>query len=132
MVSLITPEQARLQLRIDTGTPDDSWLALFIPIVSAAVASWLKEAWRLYVPELDSAGDVVLDSAGNPVAALDSSLEPIARPEVQGAVLIELASQFRYREGEGDNVVPADAGHGYVLSKGATALLAPLRKSTVA
>lgn len=131
MVSLVTSEQARLQLRIDAGTPNDSWLALFIPIVSSAVARWLKDAWRLYVPELDSAGDVVLDSAGNPVAALDSSLEPIVRPEVQGAVLIELASQFRYREGEGDNVVPADAGHGYVLSKGATALLAPLRRPTV-
>jgi len=131
MISLVTPEQARLQLRIDAGTPDDSWLDLFIPIVSAAVARWLKDSWRLYVPELDSAGDVVIDSAGNPAAALDSSLEPIVRPDVQGAVLIELASQFRFREGEGDNVVPADAGHGYVLSKGATALLVPLRRSTV-
>ena len=130
-LELVTAEQARFQLRVDEGTPDEQWIALFIPVVSAAVASWLKDAWRLYMPELDSAGAVVLDSAGNPVAALDSSLEPIVRPEVQGAVLIELASQFRYREGEGDNVVPGDAGHGYVLSKSATALLVPLRRSTV-
>jgi len=131
MVALVTAEQARFQLRVDAGTPDDDWIALWIPIVSAAVASWLKDAWRLYEPEVDSGGVVVTDSNGDPVAALDSSLEPIVRAEVQGAVLVELASQYRFREGEGDNVVPGDAGHGYVLSKGATALLVPLRRSTV-
>lgn len=131
MVALVTPEQARFQLRVAAGTPDDEWIALFIPVVSAAVASWLKESWRLYEPELDSAGEVVVDSNGDPVAALDSSLDPVVRAEVQGAVLLELASQYRYREGEGDNVVPDAAGHGYVLSKGATALLVPLRRSTV-
>ena len=131
MVALVAIEQARVQLRVAAGTPDDEWIALFIPVVSAAVASWLKDSWRLYEPELDSAGGVVVDSNGDPVAALDSSLEPVVRAEVQGAVLVELAWQYRYREGEGDNVVPADAGHGYVLSKGATALLVPLRRSTV-
>jgi hypothetical protein len=29
-------------------------------------------------------------------------------------------------------LVPSDAGYGYVLNKASTALLAPLRKSTVA
>lgn len=129
MVALVTIEQARVQLRAEAA--DDAWISLWIPIVSASVASWLKDSWRLYEPQIDSAGDVVLDSNGDPVAALDSSLEPVVRAEVQGAVLVELASQYRYREGEGDNVVPADAGHGYVLSKGATALLVPLRRSTV-
>ena len=129
MVALVTIEQARVQLRAEAA--DDAWISLWISIVSASVASWLKDSWRLYEPQIDSAGDVVLDSNGDPVAALDSSLEPVVRAEVQGAVLIELASQYRYREGEGDNVVPDAAGHGYVLSKGATALLVPLRRSTV-
>ena len=129
MVALVTIEQARVQLRAEAA--DDAWFSLWIPIVSASVASWLKDSWRLYEPEIDSAGEVVLDSNGDPVAALDSSLEPVVRAEVQGAVLVELASQYRYREGEGDNVVPDAAGHGYVLSKGATALLVPLRRSTV-
>ena len=129
MVALVTIEQARVQLRAEAA--DDAWISLWIPIVSASVASWLKDSWRLYEPELDSAGEVVVDSNGDPVAALDSGLEPVVRAEVQGAVLLELASQYRYREGEGDNVVPDAAGHGYVLSKGATALLVPLRRSTV-
>lgn len=129
MVSLVTIEQARVQLRAEAA--DDAWISLWIQIVSASVASWLKDSWRLYEPELDSAGGVVVDSNGDPVAALDSSLDPVVRAEVQGAVLLELASQYRYREGEGDNVVPDAAGHGYVLSKGATALLVPLRRSTV-
>ena len=63
---------------------------------------------------------------------IDSNGNPITHPTVRLAVLLELASQFRYREGEGENVVPADAGHGYTLSKGATAILAGLRKPTVA
>jgi len=49
------------------------------------------------------------------------------------AVLVEIASQYRYREGEGkDNVVTPDAGYGYVLNKASTALLVPLRKPTLA
>jgi hypothetical protein len=52
---------------------------------------------------------------------------------VQGACVIELASMYRFREGEGtDNVVTPDAGYGYVLNKTSTAMLQALRKSTVA
>jgi hypothetical protein len=135
MLELVTLEDARIHLRCDVdsdGSPDDPWLALWIPAVSASVAQWLKDPWRLYEWETDSAGQVVRDSAGDPIPARDSSEEPIVLPNVRAAVLIELASQYRFREGEGDNVVPPDAGHGYVLSKGATALLGARRKSTVA
>lgn len=136
MLELVTKADARAQLRLDdvgsAGGPDDAWLDIFIPAVSEAVRSWLKVDARLYVPLRDSAGDIVRDSAGHPIPQEDSN-GPVVNPSVRGAVLIELASQFRFREGEGtDNVVPSDAGHGYVLSKGATALLAGLRKSTVA
>lgn len=135
MLNLVTLAEARYHLRIDDygtdGGPDDPWLEIFIPAISDAVATWLKDEWRLYVPELDSDGAVVFDSSGDAVPALDSDGLPTPRPAVRGAVLVELASQFRFREGEGGNVVPSEAGHGYVLSKGATALLAGLRKSTV-
>jgi len=127
---LVTIDEARQHLRLDADSgdgADDAWLETFIPAVSEAVSLWVKDDARLYVPELDSAGDVVLDPAGEPIPA-----EPLTiRPVVKAAVLLELASQYRYREGEGDNVVPADAGYGYVLSKGATALLTSLRRSTV-
>lgn len=138
MAEFVTKQQAIASLRLDAhgaaapGGPDDFWMTLWIPIVSAAVQSWLKDPWRPFEVERDQDGDVILDSNEDPIMILDSNLEPIPRREVVGATLLELASQYKYREGEGDNVVPSDAGYGYVLSKGATALLTPLRKSTVA
>ncbi len=133
MLELVTIDEVAAQLRVDNADP---WLPIWIPIVSQAVASWLKDSWRLYMPELDADGKVVVDSSGFPIPAEDSS-GLILNPAVRGAVLVELASQYRFREGASDraasdNSVPADAGYGYVLSKGATALLAPIRKTTVA
>lgn len=136
MLELVTIDDARQQLRLDeidsNGGADDAWLALAIPGVSEAVRSWLKDDWRLYLPERDTSGAIITDTDGDPIPAEDSNGNPITHPTVRLAVLLELASQFRYREGEGENVVPADAGHGYTLSKGATAILAGLRKPTVA
>lgn len=136
MLELVTIDDARQQLRLDeidsNGGADDAWLVLAIPGVSEAVRSWLKDDWRLYLPERDTTGAIITDTDGDPIPAEDSNGNPITHPTVRVAVLLELASQFRYREGEGENVVPADAGHGYTLSKGATAILAGLRKPTVA
>lgn len=132
MNNLVTLDEARDHLRLDEG-PDDTWLATWIPVVSEAVALWLKDEWRLYQSEVDSDGEPVLDSDGRPVAVLDSDGEPVVRWTVKAACLVELASQYRFREGEGkDNVVTPDAGHGYVLNKASTALLTPLRRPTVA
>jgi hypothetical protein len=65
------------------------------------------------------------------VPAVDSNGYTV-RAVVKGAVLIELANVYRNREGEGkENVVPDAAGWGYVLNKASTAMLAPLRKSTI-
>lgn len=131
MLELVSIDDAKDQLRLD-GDGHDRWLGRWIPIVSEAVALWLKDDWRLYVAERDASGNVVLDSSGNPSPESDSS-GPVVHPVVVGATLVELACAFRFREGEGkDNVVPESAGHGYVLNKASTAMLAPLRKSTVA
>lgn len=124
MPDLITLDEARSQIR---GTSaDDGWLTTWIPIVSDAIAAWLKDAWRLYVPEIDSSGVVTIDSSGDPVPS------EVIHPSVRGAALVEIASQYRFREGDGDNAVPADAGYGYMLCRTSTAMLAPLRKSTIA
>lgn len=131
MREFVTPADAREQLRIDSDA-DDRWLVIWIPAVSASVAAWLKQEWRLYVLQRDAAGELIRDAAGVPVPVLDAGDEPVLHPAVIAATLLELASQYRYREGEGDNTVPADAGHGYVLSRAATAQLAPLRRTTVA
>lgn len=127
MAELVTAAEAKIHLRLDTGTADDTWLAIFIPAISEAVLGWLKDSWRAYVPEEDSNG-IVTDSNGDPIPA-----EPlVARWSVKAAVLLELANVYRNREGEGtDNVVSADAGYGYVLNKASTALLTPLRKPTL-
>jgi hypothetical protein len=130
MLELVSTAEALAQIRGDADA-DGPWLAIWLPIVSEAVANWLKESWRLYVPQLDSSGEIAVDSSGHPIPSEDSS-GLVVRPVVRGAVLLELASAYRFREGEGDNAVPADAGHGYALTRAATAMLAPLRKSTIA
>lgn len=128
---LVTLTQAKTHLRIDSDA-DDAWLAVMIAAVSDAVLLWLKDEWRAYDLARDSNGVIVVDSNGDPVPQADSNGDPIVRGAVVAATLVELASQYRYREGEGAPQAPSAWGHGYVLGPGATSLLAALRRSTVA
>ena len=130
MADLVTIEQARLHLRTDSDA-DDAWLATMIPAVSGAVLSWLKQDWRAYVAATDAAGDVILDSNGDPIPFEDSG-GLVVKPVVTAAVLVELGQQYRFRDGSDAAAVPSHWGHGYVLGAGATSLLSALRKSTVA
>jgi hypothetical protein len=130
MIELVTTAQARSHLRLDSdsnGGADDDWLAIFIPAISEAVALWLKEEWRLYEWLEDSNGDLLEDSAGDFIPDTAN-----VRWAVKAAVLVELERQYRYRGGESEADVPSEQGHGYTLGKGATSLLSPLRKTTVA
>ena len=129
-MNLVTKDQAKAQIRID-GTADDPWLDIFIPAISGAVALWLKDEWRLYVSAVDTAGEIITDSSGEPIPAEDTA-GPIAHPTVQAAVLVELAQQYRFRDGSDAAAVPSHWGHGYVLGIGATSLLAARRKATLA
>jgi len=131
MLELVTNAEARAQLQIDDDA-HDAWLGIWIPLVSDAVARWLKDDWRLYVVELDEDGEPVIDSNGDQVPEIDTSGHYEVKPAVRAAVLLELASQFRFRDGDGVATVPIEAGHGYTLCNAATNLLSPLRKSTVA
>lgn len=128
-MELVSVEDALLQIRGDADA-DSAWLQVWIPVVSEAVRSWLKDDWRLYVHAVDSDGNVITDSDGDPIPVEDSD-GPLVNHLVRAAVLLEIASQYRFREGEGDNRVEANEGYGYSLSRGATALLAGLRKPTV-
>jgi hypothetical protein len=136
MPELVTKADAYEHLRLDhdsNGSPDDAWLDVFIPAISEAVLGWLKDEWRAYVPEVDSSGEVVLDSNDDPIPALDSNGDITPRASVRAAVLIELERQYRFRGGEGGETdEPSANGWGYTLGKGATALLTPLRRPTVA
>lgn len=140
MPDFITMQDAYEHLRLDydsEGSADDAWLMTFIPAVSEAVALWLKDAWRPYELELDSDGQVILDSDGEPVVLLDSAGLPVVRWSVKAACLIQLGSEYRFREGEGVNDMSMGGrsidgrGHGYILCRGATSLLAGIRKPTV-
>lgn len=128
-LELVTIEEARHHLRLDdfdsSGGPDDPWLSIFIPAVSEAVATWLKDEWRLYVPQMDSAGAALLDSSGNPIPSA------VVRPVVKGAALFELAVAFQHRGSVNETAVPSHEGYGYILSRSATAMLAGLRRATV-
>lgn len=128
---LVTLQEARDHLRIDdvdsNGGPDASWLNLWIPVFSRAVARYLKDSWRLYEPELDANGDPVLDSAGDPIPEVDSNGDETLKPEVRGAVLIALEDAYRNRGGEGEHKVDKDFGYGYSLPKAAIGLLYSLR-----
>jgi hypothetical protein len=129
VVDFVTSAEAKAHLRIDSDA-DDTWLAIWIPVVSEAVAAWLKDEWRPYELVEDSNGDVLTDSAGEPFVLEDSN-GPIVRQRVKGAVLIELAQMYRFRDGSGAATVPVHWGHGYTLGAGATALLVGLRKTTI-
>lgn len=124
-VDLVTTDEAMAQLRLDDDA-SEAWLEIWIPAVSEAVSSWLKDEWRLYLPERDSDGKIVVDSDGVPVPS------DTVDPTVKCAVLLELASQMRFREGDGDNRVAPQDGYGFTLSRGATAILSSLRKPTIA
>jgi len=123
-MSLVSVEEARMHLRVDS-LDDDSWFATWIPAVENAVFTWLKDSWRAY----EASGDV--DSAGDPIPAEDSNGDPIPKYAVKAAILVELAQQYRFRDGSDAGAVPAHWGHGYVLGAGATSLLSGLRKRTV-
>ena len=76
-------------------------------------------------------GEVLVDSDDGPYILEDSN-GPVVKPVVKAAVLVELAQQYRFRDGSGAAAVPAHWGHGHVVGAGATSLLAALRKATVA
>ena len=129
MADLVTLAEARAHLRIDNDA-DDAWLATWIPAISQAVFTWLKDEWRAY--ELVTVNGVVLKDSNDEPIILEDSNGPVIKPLATAACLVEISQQYRFRDGSGAAAVPAHWGHGYVLGAGATSLLSGLRKSTLA
>ena len=111
---LVSLEQARDHLRSDSV--DDSLdLELKIQAASAAVLAYLKSGADAF---LDTAGEVIVDSAGDPVGV------PF---QVKAAVLLMVGYLYRQRdEDEGE-----EFEQGY-LPRPVTALLYPLRTPALA
>src|SRR6478609_6043941 len=100
MAELVTLDEVKSQLMMDNDAAD-GWITLMIQAISGAVMTWLKEEWRAYVVLLGADGKPVLDSNGDPIVSLDSNGDPIVKPVVKAATLVEIASQFRFRDGDG-------------------------------
>lgn len=108
---LVTLQQASDHLRRDTDA-DDADLTLKIHAASAAVLNYLSVGADRF---LDSSGEMITDSAGDPVDI------PY---EVQAAVLLMVGTLYKDRDA-------SDAFERGYLPAPVTALLYPLRTPTV-
>lgn len=109
---LVSLTQAKAHLRVDSSA-EDTHLTLLIRGASASVIEYIRSGADAFT---DSAGDVIVDSAG----------EPQGIPEnVQVAVLILVGNFYRYREGESGIINPSwSAGY---LPTAVVSLLTPYR-----
>lgn len=113
MVMLVTLQQAKDHLRVDTDD-GDSDLSLKIEAASGAVLNYIR-----------SGADIFLDSTGEP--ALDSNGGAIGIPrEVQQATLLLLG--YFYRDRDADSEKAYEMGY---LPRPVTALLYPHRDPVV-
>lgn len=125
MVDFVTLQQASDHLRRDT-TDDDNDLKLKITSASAAVKNYIKTT-SPYVIAVDTAGDPVLDSAGDPVPEEDTAGDPIIRPEVIQATLAMVG--IFYRDRDGQEMEKWELGF---LPNWVSCILYPLRTPTMA
>ena len=117
MTMLVSLTAAKKHLRVDHDD-EDSDIELKVLAASAAVLDYLKS----YATFLDSEGSVPQDSEG----------EPQGVPyQVQAATLLLLGDLYKNREPQGDDVVDAQFGYGY-LPRAVITLLYPLRDPALA
>lgn len=88
MKRLVSLADAKLHLRADSSTHEDSDIALKIGAASLAVLRYIGDSADAF---LDSDGEVPVDSAGDPVGVPE---------DVQAATLILLGDLYRNRDGE--------------------------------
>lgn len=118
-MALITTDQALLQIRGGDEVDEDE-LQEVVDAASAMVLNYLKSA-SPYVPELDSAGDPVVDSNDDVVYT------EVVRPEVQQATKMLVGYLWRNRDENADGAFE----RGY-LPMPVTAILFPLRDPALA
>lgn len=122
-MALITTDQALLQIRGGDEVNEDE-LQEVVDAASAMVLNYLKSA-SPYVPELDSAGDPVVDSNDDPVYT------EVVRPEVQQATKMLVGYLWRNRDEGGEGSFRPIFERGY-LPMPVTAILYPLRDPALA
>lgn len=128
-MNLVTYDEAIAHLRADHYA-DAEWMSIWIPAVSEMIRAYMKDEWRLYVPARDDDGCIIRDDDGNPVPEMRNG-KPIVLHQAKVAALLELANQYRFREGEGGNRGLPDE-YGFALCRAAVSVLAPLRCPTIA
>ena len=107
MDSYCTVLEARTRHRIDSGDSDAD-IQTIIEAASEAVRNHLRPflPWQ---PELDSAGNAVIDSAGNIVYAEDSAGNKFPHPAVKQATLYMVGIYFRDRDGQDPDLWPTNS-----------------------
>lgn len=113
---LITLEQAKQHLLMDHDE-DDQHILLLSEAASEAVINYLKDGAEAF---LESDGAVPIDSNG----------DPMVPRVVQAATLIMMAEMYKNREGQPENMTPAQYGYLY-LNNTVMSLLAQLRDPAV-
>jgi hypothetical protein len=119
MTMLVSLAEAKLHLRIDDddsgGSDDDPDLTLKIHAASGAVLNYIRASEPTF---LDSSGDVIVDTSGDPVGI------PY---EVKAATLLLLGDLYKER----DAVNAAEWEHGF-LPRSVLSILYPFRRPTLA
>jgi gp6-like head-tail connector protein len=111
---LVTLDQAIAHLRADAVDP---MIPLYVSAASEAVLVYLQDAWFL-----DTAGDVPVDSSGDPDGV---------PANIQAATLLLIGELYRNREGDQGGKIDAQFGYGF-LPQSVLALLYPYRTPTFA
>lgn len=124
-MNFVTVDDAREHLQIGDDS-HDAWLATWIPSASAMIRNYMQ-GHRLFEVEIDTSGNPVLDTNGDPVIATDTNGVPLVRFEVRAATLIMLGYLFRQR----DEDEHREFEMGY-LPRPVTAILYPLRDPAIA
>ena len=119
MIKLVSVATVMEQLHLDNDM-QTAWLDVAIAGVSAAVVAWVGGIERL----------APVDSSGNPTIDSDGVVEDVDGAAVL-AVLVEVAYQYRFREGAAEQDQGDWYATGYVLNMSSTALLTPLREPVV-
>ncbi|MDQ0035926.1 hypothetical protein J2W30_003699 [Variovorax boronicumulans] len=119
MIAVVTLEQARLRLRIDT-TDGDADLQLMIDSATDIVIRHLKGA-PLYEQELDGDGKPVVDGDGNPVYTEEFV------PAIVNAILLLIGYLNKDRDNDKDHEWDENS-----LPRPIRAILNPLRDPALA
>lgn len=124
---LVTLAEASDHLRRDTNA-DDADLTLKIQAASNAIMRYLRSGGSVYLQAENTAGELLFDTAGNPVPAVNSNGDRIIEPMVRAATLLLVGELYKNREGE--TTESAGQRYGY-LPPGVTMLLSQLRDPVI-